>query len=190
MKKYFYIIMTALIICLATLIVVLIIYVNNKNKVQPDDVMITSPGESLSFELNYKIFPQDYLIFEQKTKSLKINHDEIYKSIYRFVKNGEQLKNDTLKMNTQQLKDYYNYNYKTLHLRGIRTEDDFVKTISLLRTIYSGDGVFYRNVKMITSDKKQNSYEIDIEYNNDKTIKFNLVIENAEKSIFKFVPIE
>ena len=72
MKKYFYIIMTALIICLATLIVVLLIYVNNKNKVQPDDVMITSPGEALSFELNYKIFPQDYLVFEQKTKSLKI----------------------------------------------------------------------------------------------------------------------
>ena len=189
MKKYFYLIMTLLIICLSILIVLLLVYVNNKSKVKPDEGMISSPGENLSFELNNKIFPQDYLTFESKTKNLKIDHDEIYKSLYRFVRNAEQLKNDTSKLSEKELKEYYNYNYKTMHLRGIRSEDDFVKIINSLRKIYSDSEVYYRNVKIIVNDKKENSYEIDIEYNNNKTIKLNLVIENAEKSIFKFVPI-
>ena len=189
MKKYFYLIMTLLIICLSILIVLLLVYVNNKSKVKPDEGMISSPGENLSFELNNKIFPQDYLTFESKTKNLKIDHDEIYKSLYRFVRNAEQLKNDTSKLSEKELKENYNYNYKTMHLRGIRSEDDFVKIINSLRKIYSDSEVYYRNVKIIVNDKKENSYEIDIEYNNNKTIKLNLVIENAEESIFKFVPI-
>ena len=65
MKKCFYIV-TVLMIINLLLIIYLIIY-NSKlieNNEEPNE-MITVPGEDLSFELNNKIFPKNYLDFER-----------------------------------------------------------------------------------------------------------------------------
>ena len=192
MKKYFYIIIASIIILLVTLIIVLLVY---NNKISNNNTVVngtgTVPGENMSFELNGKIFPEDYSEFQQKTKNKKIDYHRVYELIYNLVRGGEQLKKDTASMSEDDLKKYFNKNTELCYEKGIRTETDFVKIVNLLRLVYSGNGeVFYNNVKIIVDSNRENTYEIDIQYTNGKIIRLNFVIVNASKLEYKFVPIQ
>ena len=191
MKKYFYIIIASLIILLLLLIIVLLIYNNNINKKNSEsDIIITTPGETISFELNGKIFPENYLDFQEKTKNKKIDYYKVYELIYNLVKGGEQLKKDTASMSEAELKKYFNNNIKLCYAKGIRTEKDFVQIVNMLRKVYSEGEVFYNNVKIISDANKENTHEIDIQYTNGKTIRLNFIIVNATKSEYKFIPVQ
>ena len=164
MKKYFYIIIASLIVLLLTLIIVLLVYNNKINKKNSEtDIIITTPGETISFELNGKIFPEGYLEFQQKTKNKKIDYYKVYELIYELVKGGEQLKNDTASMSETELKNYYSNNVELCYAKGIRSEKDFVKIVNLLRLVYADGEVFYNNVKIVSDENKENTHIIDIQ---------------------------
>ena len=186
MKKSFYIIIAALIICLLSLIIVLLVYINSNKKSTSNEEFITVPGKQLSFELNNKIFPQDYLEFQQKTKNLQLNYDDIYKAIYKFAKEGNRIYKYTVDLPDADLKKYYSNNLVELKLKGIQSADDFVKIVPSIREVFSGKDVYYSNVVIKVNDEAKKDYEIVIEYNNDKFITLGLVIDTTAKT-FKFV---
>lgn len=193
MKKCFYIV-TVLMIINLLLIIYLIIY-NSKlieNNEEPNE-MITVPGEDLSFELNNKIFPKNYLDFERLSNNTKVDKDEIYKALYVIIKNASTVYLDTVQMSAQEINEYYQNNKdQVVNKMGIFSEEDFIKIVSLLKNVYVGDNVYYRNIEILTETFNRDNgitCEFDIEFNNNKIIKLKLVIDNYNSETFKFIPI-
>ena len=73
MKKFFYIGCGVLIVIMIIIIILLLNLGKNKN-VEEDNEVITYPGEDMSFELNLKLFPKNYIEFESRTKKSGINN--------------------------------------------------------------------------------------------------------------------
>ncbi|MBR2786731.1 MAG: hypothetical protein IKD76_04480 [Clostridia bacterium] len=188
MKKYFYIICAILIILLSILFILLFNLKKQKNEeVKEEETAITVKGKDVSFELNGKIFPENYLNFQNDTRDLEIEYKQIYTELYKLVKNSEKLNSDTKKLSDGEIKKYYTQNKTEIKEMGILSETDFNNLIKLLKNIYIGNDIYYRNVEMLKKDNAK--YEIFIEYNNDKVIRLKLSNLEADTNVYGFIPV-
>ncbi len=188
MKKYFYIICALLIVFLSILFIILVNVKKTDNKETESETAISVKGEDLSFELNDKIFPQNYLRFQNDTNSADIDYKAIYKALYKLVRGAEKINNDTSNLNDNEIDAYYTKNTSIINEMGIVSESDFNNLVKILGSVYSGNEVFYRNVKL-ERNETEGKYEVYIEYNNDKVVRLKMNNLGVENETVSFIPV-
>lgn len=184
-------IMIIIILLLIVNVIMLVALLNFKSS-DPEDEMISTPGEQYSFELNGKIFPENYNEFELLASEANIDEDQIYETIYNIVKGIPNL-NDDLSENESVINNYYKSNEEYINnTLGIKNSENFVKLIKLVKKIYSSD-VNYTNVKLLTDDTFNHvegkiTCEFEIIYSNNKKITFQIIIKTNTGTTFEFIP--
>lgn len=186
MKKNLWIIIILLIINLIIL-GSLLFYIFSKNKDNKSDSMITTPGEIASFELNDKIYPENYMVFEKFIKNSKINKSDVYSAIYSIVKNLPEIYD-----NQKNINQYYSKKLNVINKQmKINNVDDYKSLVENLKKKYSKD-TKYVTVKFLTESFRGTNginCEFVVVLDNKKELKFKFVADSYNTTSFKIIPI-
>lgn len=166
MKKRYVIIL--IIIFINIILLLLLINYKYKSKEQNNDYYNNSTNvyEIKSYQYQGKIYPENHNEFEKLYKG-KIDMDDAYSYIYKFVNNLHLLYEKTNKINNDdEIKEFYNTNKNDLkHKYKISNEIYFKQIIANLKNIYATEN-YVDNVKLDTNTYKETG----------KIVECNLII--------------
>lgn len=185
-------------IIVATLIINFIIFIYLiSHKSNEDNFQMSGNTKTnvTSIEFDHKIRPEQYQKFEKEYKG-NVEPEYIYGKIYNLITNLYKIYDDVNGIDKQEIAKYYKQNERKIaNTYGIATENDYNNLLDELNSLFANEKRYYSSVKLLmdTYTEKEDYIECEmlVEFNNEKELKFNMVVvknsENSKLSVI-FIP--
>lgn len=158
----------------------------NTNQIEVGQLINENLDEKTSIVFNNKLFPANYIEFENKYNGV-VNVDDIYLRLNTLTKYINDISNmEELKLE-ETMNKYYESNREYIKTATtINNINDFKNFTNKILKISNNGSVRYQNVYFILDDIDNNKYEINIKYSNNEVLEFNLNLDEKNKN-FKFI---